>query len=78
MFLGLVVLTLLAVIFFGPDSTLESESGVVERVEDPTVAGPPEAVSEEEAAQEEEAAEGEEEEAAPTPPADPTMYLSVP
>ena len=81
MFLGLVVLTLLAVIFFGPDSLLESESGVVERVEDPTVAGPPEVVSEEEkeeAAQEEEAAEGEEEEAAPTPPTDPTMYLGVP
>ncbi len=79
LFVGLVVLTLLAVVFFGPDSTLESESGVVERAEDPTVAGPPEIVSEEdEVAQEEEAAEVEEEEAAPTPPDDPTMYLSVP
>jgi sortase A len=77
-FLGLVVLTLLAMIFFGPDGTMESESGVVERVEDPTVAGPPEIVSEEdeEAAQGEDAVE--EEEAAPTPPDDPTMYLSVP
>ncbi len=65
-FLGLVVLTLLAVIFFGPDSTLESESGVVERVEDPTIAGPPEIVSEEK-----------EEEAAP-PPEDPTLFLTVP
>jgi sortase A len=79
LFVGLVVLTLLAVVFFGPDSTLESESGVVERAEDPTVAGSPEIVSEEdEVAQEEEAAEGEEEEAAPTPPDDPTMYLNVP
>ncbi len=80
MFLGLVVLTLLAMIFFGPDGTLESESGVVERVEDPTVAGPPDVVpeEEEEAAQEEDAAEGEEEEPAPTPPDDPTMYLRVP
>ncbi|HEX2098722.1 MAG TPA: class E sortase [Rubrobacteraceae bacterium] len=78
MFLGLVVLTLLAMIFFGPDGTMESESGVVERIEDPTVAGPPEIVSEEdeEAAQGEDAVE--EEEAAPTPPDDPTMYLSVP
>ncbi|HEX2098723.1 MAG TPA: class E sortase [Rubrobacteraceae bacterium] len=66
MFLGLVVLTLLAMIFLGPDGTLELESGVVERVEDPTVAGPPEIVSEKE-----------EEEAAP-PPEDPTLFLTVP
>jgi sortase A len=65
-FLGLVVLTLLAMIFLGPDGTLESESGVVERVEDLTVAGPPEIVSEKE-----------EEEAAP-PPEDPTLFLTVP
>jgi sortase A len=61
---GLVVLTLLAVVFFGPDSTLESESGVVERAEDPTVAGSPEIVSD----------EGEE---GVTPP-DPTLFLTVP
>ncbi len=65
LFVGLVVLTLLAVVFFGPDSTLESESGVVERAEDPTVAGPPEIVSEEE-----------EEEG--VTPQDPTLFLTVP
>ena len=93
MFVGLVVLTLLALLFFGTGGMLESESGLVERVEDPTVAGPPETVPEEETDEEEETNEEEaeeeavieeeevaveREEAAPTPPGDPTMTLSVP
>lgn len=75
-FVGLVILTLVALIFFGPDPTSE-ETESVNRVEDPTVAGPPEAVSEEEAA-EEEAAEEDEEEAKPPPPEDPTLFMTIP
>jgi len=92
-FLGLVILTLGALIFFGTDllsSQTDSES--VGRVEDPTVEGAPEIISEdaadEESADEEEAAdEGEaddeesasdEDEPTPVAPDDPTMSLSVP
>lgn len=76
-FVGLVVLTLIALIFQVTDLTSQLGSGVVERVEEPTVAEAPEAVSSGEEAAEEETAT-EEEEAAPTPPDDPTLYLSIP
>ena len=77
-FLGLVVLTLGGLIFFGTDLTLQSSSGVVERAEEPTVTKAPEAIKQ--PATEEEAADQEtaEEEAAPTPPNDPTLYLTIP
>ncbi len=89
-FLGLVVLTLLALIMFGTgllSSPTDSES--VGRVEDPTVEGAPEIVSEDAGDEEETADEGEvdeeesvsdEDEDGPTPvaPDDPTMSLSVP
>src|SRR5919202_444015 len=76
-FVGLVVLTLIALIFQVTDLSSQLGSGVVERVEEPTVAEAPEAVSSGEEAAEEETAT-EEEEAAPTPPDDPTLYLSIP
>jgi len=79
-FIGLVVLTLVALIVFGTDLALRSDSDVIDRVEDPTGAGAPEAVFEggaDEGTDEEETAE-EDEEAAPTTPDDPTLYLSVP
>ena len=77
MFVGLVILTLGALIFFGPDRT--SEDGVVvERVEDPTISEAPDAVSEDEEVTDEEELAVEDEEAAPVPPADATMYLTVP
>ena len=86
-FLGLVILTLLALIVFGTgllSSPTDGES--VGRVEDPTVEGAPEIVSED-AADEESADEGEaddeesasdEDEPTPVVPDDPTMSLSVP
>lgn len=85
MFIGLVILTLGGLIYYGPDLMSRSGSGVIERVEEPTVAEAPEAVKEETTTTQEttteetttEASE-EEEEPAPTAPSDPTMYLSVP
>jgi len=53
-FIGLVVLALGAFILFGLGLTSQTdEAGVVERVEDPTVSGAPEAVSEESSTEEE-------------------------
>ena len=53
-FIGLVVLALAALILFGLGITSQTdEAGVVERVEDPTVSGAPEAVSEESSTEEE-------------------------
>ena len=78
MFVGLVVLTLIALIFQGTDLTSRLSSGVVERVEEPTVAEAPEAVSSGEGAAEEEEATGEEEEATPAPPDNPTLFLTIP
>jgi sortase (surface protein transpeptidase) len=79
-FVGLVILTLVALILFGPDRTSE-DVGVVERVEDPTISEAPDAVSgdetDEEVTDEEELAV-EDEEAAPVPPDDATMYLTIP
>ena len=85
-FIGLVILTLGAFIFFGADLT--SNNRGVEQVAEPPVAEAPEApsekasdekqVSDKEQASDEEQASNEEEEAAPIPPNDPTMYLSVP
>jgi sortase A len=83
-FIGLVILTLVALLLFDMDPTSE-DGAVIERVEDPTVSEAPEVVSEDEADEEatdeeatdEEAAE-DEDEGAPIPPDDPTMYLSVP
>lgn len=80
MFVGLVILTLGALILFGPDRTSE-DGGVVERVEDPTISEAPDAVSEDETDEEvtdEEELAVEDEEAAPVPPDDATMYMTVP
>ena len=76
MFVGLVVLTLAGMILFGTDLMLQPDRGVVERVEEPTVSEAPETTSGEEATEEDRGTE--EEEAAPTPPDDPTMRLTVP
>ncbi len=73
-FLGLVILTLGALILYGTDLTSQTGKESVEQVSDPTVSEAPEIVSEEAADEE----STDEEEAAPTPPADPTMYLTVP
>ena len=86
-FLGLVILTLLALIIFGTgllSSPTDGES--VGRVEDPTVEGAPEIVSEdaadEESADDEESDDedsaSDEDEPMPVAPDDPTMSLSVP
>jgi hypothetical protein len=87
-FLGLVILTLVALIIFGTgllSSRTDGES--IGRVEDPTVEGAPEIIPEDAADEEEAAGEGEtddeesvSDEAEPTPivPDDPTMSLSVP
>lgn len=87
-FLGLVILTLGALVFFGSDllsSRTDGES--VGRVEDPTVEEAPQIISEDAADEEETAAdeeesadegEGDEDEPAPIAPDDPTMSLSVP
>ena len=85
MFVGLFILTLVALMLFGTDPTSE-DGAVVERVEDPTISEAPEAVSEDEADEEatdeelidEEEVTEDEDEGAPIPPGDPTMYLSVP
>lgn len=86
MFVGLVLLTLLGLILFGTDFTLRSDNGVVDRVEEPTVAGAPDAVSESKTDQgsthEGETPEATTEEdngrAPTTVPSDPTMYLTIP
>ncbi len=70
-FVGLVVLTIGALIYLSTSPTSEEEVGTVERAEDPSVVGAPEEPATEEAAEEEE-------EAAPPPPDDPTMYLTIP
>ena len=73
-FIGLIVLVLGTLIFFGTDRVWQQEEEAsVGRVADPTVDGAPEAFSEEPAAEEKK-----EEEAAPPPPDDPTLYLTVP
>lgn len=93
-FIGLVVLALAALILFGLGITSQTdEAGVVERVEDPTVSGAPEAVSEESSTEEEatdeaEAADeveaivgediGEDRSTPTTTPPNSAMTLSVP
>jgi len=79
-FLGLIVLTVGAAIFFGTDLTSSRTDGEsVGQVADPTVDGAPEIVSEEDAVEDEaEESADEEDEPAPVAPEDPTMYLSVP
>ena len=79
-FVGLVVLTLLALVFFGTDLALRPDGSIIDRVEDPTGAAAPDAVFEggaNEGTDEEETTE-EDEEAAPTPPDDPTLYMTIP
>jgi sortase A len=74
-FIVLVVLTLGATILYGTSFlTSQTEENVVE-VEDPTVEEAPEIVGEEGT---DESTEEDEDEATPTPPDDPTMFLSVP
>ncbi|MDX6379905.1 MAG: sortase [Rubrobacteraceae bacterium] len=82
-FLGLVVLTIGALILYGTDFTSPTGTESVGRVEPPTVdSSAPDIVSEEESStKDEESASKDEEdkgEPTPTPPDDPTMYLSVP
>ena len=72
-FLGLVVLTLVGSIFLGPGLLTESNTGTVERAEEPTVAQ--EETPETTSPQKEKTSE---EEAAPVPPDDPTMFLTIP
>ncbi len=90
-FIGLIVLILGAAVVYGADraidTVLQSDTESVGQVADPTPAAVPEPVNEEAAEaetadlesdlaiKEEEATE---DEAAPVPPADPTMYLSIP
>jgi len=82
-FLGLVILTLLALIIFGT-GLLSAPADVdsVGRVEDPTVEGAPEVVSEDAADDEgesdDEESASDEDEPTPVVPDDPTMSLSVP
>jgi sortase A len=70
-FVGLVVLTIGALIYLRMSPTSEEGVETVERVEDPSVVEAPEEPATEEAAEEEE-------EAAPPPPDEPTMYLTIP
>ncbi len=85
-FIGLIVLVFGALIFFGVDRTINSvlqgDVEGIEQVEDPTGTETPELFEEEsdepEEAQPDEEEAAEEDEAAPTPPDDPTMYLSIP
>ncbi len=83
MFVGLIVLVLGALTFFGTDrASQQQEDASVGRVADPTVEGAPEPILEEPANEEEKSSEQEaaekEEEAAPPPPEDPTLSLTVP
>ena len=74
-FIVLVVLTLGATILYGTSFlTSQTEENVVQ-VEDPTIDEAPEIVGEEGT---DESTEEDEDEKAPTPPDDPTMFLSVP
>lgn len=88
-FVGVAILTLVALIFFGTNLTLQSDNGgVVDRVTDPTVSGAPDAVKKEKASDEDQASEDQasedqttdegSEEPTPVAPDDPTMYLSIP
>ena len=73
-FLVLVILTIGATIFYGTGLLTSQTEENVEQVENPTVDEAPEIIGEDE----DEAAEEDEDEAAPTPPDDPTMFLSIP
>jgi sortase A len=75
-FVVLVVLTLGATILYGTSFLTSQTEENVEQVEDPTVEEAPEIAGEGEG--EDEATEEDEDEKAPTPPDDPTMFLSVP
>jgi sortase A len=80
-FLGLAVLTIGAVLFYGTDlTTYRTDNEDVGQVSNPTVDGAPDIVSEEESASEDEESESKEDEGepVPTPPDDPTMYLTIP
>jgi sortase A len=81
-FLGLVILTLVALIIFGTGLLSSQTVGEsVGRVEDPTVEEPPEIISEdvaEEGEADDEESASDEEEPVPVAPDDPTMSLSVP
>jgi sortase A len=75
-FIGLIVLTLIALAFLGPDLITGSNSGPAEQAEEPTVAQQtPETTSSEKASDKEKTSE---EEATPVPPDDPTMFLTIP
>jgi sortase A len=85
-FLGLVVLTIVALILFGTNlMSSQTDGDSVGQVADPTVDGAPEVPSEE-AAEDSDTDEGatddesasDEDEDAPIAPDDPTMYLDVP
>ena len=73
-FLVLVILTIGATILYGTGLLTSQTEENVEQVENPTVDEAPEIIGEDE----DEAAEEDEDEAAPTPPDDPTMFLSIP
>lgn len=80
--LGLIILVFVALLYYlGVHSTSQPDVGVVERVEDPTVAEAPEPVPEDTTSEKQSSDEGatdEEEEVTPPPPDDPTLLLSVP
>jgi sortase A len=85
-FLGLIILTLVALILFGTGlMSSQTDDGSVGQVANPTVDGAPEIPSEE-ASEDSDSEEGdaddestdEEDEDAPIAPDDPTMYLDVP
>ena len=71
-FFVLVILTIGATILYGTGLLTSQTEENVEQVENPTVDEAPEIIGEDEAAEEDE------DEAAPTPPDDPTMFLSIP
>ena len=80
-FLGLVLLTIVALILFGTGLMSSRTDDSVGQVSDPTVDGAPEIPSEK-AAGESDTEEGDDESAkdedTPIPPDDPTLYLDVP
>ena len=80
-FVGLIVVVLGALILFGTGRTSQEETSSVGRIADPTVDGAPQAILEEPATEKEEPSgreSVESEEAAPPPPEDPTLSLTVP
>jgi sortase (surface protein transpeptidase) len=87
-FLGLVVLTLGALILFGTDQSSQAIGQIVGRVSNPTVDGAPEIVGEsateedsgtkKESADDDIASKKDEEKPVATPPDDSTMFLSIP